>query len=84
MTVATGSDQVITMLEQNLTKEYSNYFGTDFKEQFLNEKTPREILTDMAAQTGKESAVVADNSARIDRIIHNHWLSFINASPISV
>ncbi|MDE5074246.1 MAG: CHAT domain-containing protein, partial [Trichodesmium sp. St5_bin8] len=62
LTVATGSDQVITMLEQNLTKEYSNYFGTDFKEQFLNEKTPREILTDMAAQTGKESAVVYINA----------------------
>ncbi|MDE5093204.1 MAG: CHAT domain-containing protein, partial [Trichodesmium sp. St11_bin5] len=62
LTVATGSDQVITMLEQNLTKEYSNYFGTDFKEQFLNQKTPREILTDMAAKTGKESAVVYINA----------------------
>ncbi|ABG50018.1 filamentous haemagglutinin family outer membrane protein [Trichodesmium erythraeum IMS101] len=62
LTVATGSDQVITMLEQNLTNEYSNYFGTDFKEQFINQKTPREILTDMAAKTGKESAVVYINA----------------------
>ena len=62
LTVATGSDQVITMLEQNLTNEYSNYFGTDFKEQFINQKTPREILSDMAAKTGKKSAVVYINA----------------------
>jgi CHAT domain-containing protein len=50
------------MLEESRTKEYSNYFGTDFNEEFINNKSPREILSDMAAQTGKESAVVYINA----------------------
>ena len=62
LTVATGSDQIVTMLEKNRTQEYSNYFGTDFNEQFLSTKNVREILTDMAEQTGTESAVVYINS----------------------
>ncbi|MDE5119780.1 MAG: CHAT domain-containing protein, partial [Trichodesmium sp. St19_bin1] len=62
LTVATSSDQVITILEENRNNEYSNYFGKDFSEQLLNKKTPREILTNMASQTGKESAVVYINA----------------------
>ncbi|MDE5110355.1 MAG: CHAT domain-containing protein, partial [Trichodesmium sp. St7_bin2_1] len=62
LTVATSSDQVITILEENRNNEYSNYFGKDFSEQILNKKTPREILTNMASQTGKESAVVYINA----------------------
>ncbi|MDE5083734.1 MAG: filamentous hemagglutinin, partial [Trichodesmium sp. St18_bin1] len=57
-TAATSSEQVITILEENRNNEYSNYFGKDFSEQLLNKKTPREILTNMASQTGKESGVV--------------------------
>ncbi|GGA30808.1 CHAT domain-containing protein [Okeania sp. KiyG1] len=62
LTVATGSKQVVTMLEQNRTNEYSNYFGKDFNEQFISTKNVRDILTDMAYQTGKESAVVYINA----------------------
>ncbi|NES06452.1 MAG: CHAT domain-containing protein, partial [Okeania sp. SIO2F4] len=62
LTVATGSNQVITMLEQNRTNEYSNYLGTDLNEQSLSTKNVRDILTDMAKQTGKESAVVYINA----------------------
>nr|WP_293120301.1 CHAT domain-containing protein [Okeania sp. SIO1I7] len=62
LTVATGSNQVITILEQGRTKEYSNYFGTDFNEQLLHTKNVRDVLTDMANQTGKESAVVYINA----------------------
>ena len=62
LTVATGSDQVITMLEQSRTNEYSNYFGTDFNEQSLSTKNVRDVLTDMANQTGKESAIVYINA----------------------
>ncbi|MDT9341399.1 CHAT domain-containing protein, partial [Trichodesmium erythraeum 21-75] len=62
LTVATGSDQVITTLEKSRTKEYSNYFGRDFKEQLLSTKNVREILADMASKTGKESAVVYVNA----------------------
>ncbi|MGD1701889.1 CHAT domain-containing protein [Dapis sp. BLCC M229] len=62
LTVATGSNQVITMLEQNRTNEYSNYLGTDLKEQSLSTKNVREILKDMAAKTGKESAIVYINA----------------------
>ncbi|MDE5079895.1 MAG: CHAT domain-containing protein, partial [Trichodesmium sp. St18_bin1] len=54
--------QVIKILEENRNNQYSNYFGKDFSEQLLNKKTPREILTDMASQTGKESAVVYINA----------------------
>ncbi|MGD1701888.1 CHAT domain-containing protein, partial [Dapis sp. BLCC M229] len=62
ITVATGSEQIITMLEKSRIKEYSDYFGEDFKEQLVNTKNVRDILTDMAAKTGKESAVVYINS----------------------
>ncbi|MEM1172807.1 MAG: CHAT domain-containing protein, partial [Cyanobacteria bacterium P01_H01_bin.35] len=61
LTVAAGSNQVITILEQNRTNQYSNYLGVDFQEQFLSTKNVREILTEMSAQTGKESAVVYVN-----------------------
>ncbi|WP_143437960.1 CHAT domain-containing protein, partial [Hydrocoleum sp. CS-953] len=62
LTVATSSDQVITILEQTRSNEYSNYLGVDLQSQFLRTKNVREILTDMAAQTGKESAVVYINT----------------------
>ncbi|NEN88421.1 MAG: filamentous hemagglutinin N-terminal domain-containing protein, partial [Okeania sp. SIO3H1] len=62
LTVATGSDQVVTMLEENRTQEYSDYFGEDFNQQLLQTKNVRDILTDMAEKTGKESAVVYINS----------------------
>ncbi len=62
LTVATGSDQIVTMLEQNRNKEYSDYFGEDLSEKLVNTKNVRDILTDMAAKTGKESAVVYINA----------------------
>ncbi|MGD1701598.1 CHAT domain-containing protein [Dapis sp. BLCC M229] len=62
LTVTTGSDQIVTMLEQNRNKEYSDYFGEDFNQELVNTKNVRDILTDMAAQTGKESAVVYINA----------------------
>ncbi|MEM1172850.1 MAG: CHAT domain-containing protein, partial [Cyanobacteria bacterium P01_H01_bin.35] len=58
LTVATDSNQVVMMLEENRLKEFSNYFGEDLAEQLVNTKSVRDILTDMAKQTGKESAVV--------------------------
>ncbi|MGD1806709.1 CHAT domain-containing protein, partial [Dapis sp. BLCC M126] len=62
LTVATGSNQIVTMLEQNRIKEYSDYFGEDLSENLVNTKNVRDILTDIAAQTGKESAVVYINA----------------------
>ncbi|MGK7921309.1 MAG: CHAT domain-containing protein, partial [Trichodesmium sp.] len=62
LTVATGSEQVFTMLEQNRIQEYSDYFGEDFNEKLVNTQNVRDILTNMAAQTGKESAVVYINA----------------------
>ncbi|MGD1808989.1 CHAT domain-containing protein, partial [Dapis sp. BLCC M126] len=62
LTVASDSNQVLTILEQNRTNEYSNYLGLDINAQLFNRKNIREILTDMAAQTGKESAIVYINS----------------------
>ncbi|MGB3513496.1 MAG: proprotein convertase P-domain-containing protein, partial [Microcoleaceae cyanobacterium] len=62
LTVATGSYQVLTMLEQNRINEYSDYFGEDFNEKLVNIENVRDILTDMASQTGKESAVVYINA----------------------
>ncbi|WP_426587025.1 CHAT domain-containing protein [Dapis sp. BLCC M229] len=62
LTVATGSDQILTMLEENRIKEYSDYFGEDFNEKLVNTQNVRDILTDMASQTGKESAVVYINA----------------------
>ncbi|MGD1714178.1 CHAT domain-containing protein, partial [Dapis sp. BLCC M172] len=62
LTVATSSDQLITMLEENRTNEYLNYLETDLNEQLISTKNVREILTDMANKTGKESAVVYINS----------------------
>ncbi|MGD1808506.1 CHAT domain-containing protein [Dapis sp. BLCC M126] len=56
------SDQVITILEENRSQEYSDYFGEDFKEKLVNTQNVRDILTDMANQTGKESAVVYINA----------------------
>ena len=50
------------MLEENRIKEYSDYFGEDLAEQLVNTKNVRDILTDMANQTGKESAVVYINA----------------------
>ncbi|MDJ0555602.1 MAG: CHAT domain-containing protein, partial [Microcoleaceae cyanobacterium MO_207.B10] len=51
-----------TMLEQNRVQEYSDYFGEDFNEKLVNTKNVRDILTDIANQTGKESAVVYINA----------------------
>ncbi|MGD1806707.1 CHAT domain-containing protein, partial [Dapis sp. BLCC M126] len=62
LTVATGSDQIVTLLEQNRIKEYSDYFGEDFNQELVNTKNVRDILTDIADQTGKESAVVYINA----------------------
>ncbi len=62
LTVATGSDQVVMMLEESRIKEYSDYFGEDFDERLVNTKNVRDILTDMANQTGKESAIVYVNA----------------------
>nr|MDJ0517752.1 CHAT domain-containing protein [Trichodesmium sp. MO_231.B1] len=62
LTVATGSNQVLMALEQKRANEYLDYFGEDFKEQFLETKNVRDVLTDMAKQTGKESAVVYINA----------------------
>ncbi|NEQ39601.1 MAG: CHAT domain-containing protein [Okeania sp. SIO3I5] len=62
LTVATGSDQIVTMLEENRIKEYSDYFEEDFNEKLVNTQNVRDILTDMANQTGKESAVVYINA----------------------
>ncbi|NEQ39602.1 MAG: filamentous hemagglutinin N-terminal domain-containing protein, partial [Okeania sp. SIO3I5] len=36
LTVATGSDQIVTMLEENRIKEYSDYFEEDFNEKLVN------------------------------------------------
>ena len=62
LAVATGSDQIVTMLEENRIKEYSDYFGEDLNEKLVNTQNVRDILTDMAAKTGKESAVVYINA----------------------
>ena len=62
LTVATGSEQIVAMLEENRIQEYSDYFEEDFNEKLVNTKSVRDILTDMANQTGKESAVVYINA----------------------
>ncbi|WP_375339938.1 CHAT domain-containing protein [Okeania sp. KiyG1] len=62
LTVATGSDKIVTMLEQQRINEYSNYFGEYFDEKLLSTQNVRDILTDIANQTGKESAVVYINA----------------------
>ncbi|NEP91380.1 MAG: CHAT domain-containing protein, partial [Okeania sp. SIO2C2] len=62
LTVATGSDKIVTMLEQQRINEYSDYFGEDFDEKLLSTQNVRDILTDIANQTGKESAVVYINA----------------------
>ncbi|NEP70742.1 MAG: CHAT domain-containing protein [Okeania sp. SIO2G4] len=62
LTVTTGSDKIVTMLEQQRINEYSDYFGEDFDEKLLFTQNVRDILTDIANQTGKESAVVYINA----------------------
>ncbi|NEQ72199.1 MAG: CHAT domain-containing protein [Okeania sp. SIO2C9] len=62
LTVATGSEKIVTMLEQQRINEYSDYFGEDFDEKLLSTQNVRNILTDIANQTGKESAVVYINA----------------------
>ncbi|WP_375340050.1 CHAT domain-containing protein [Okeania sp. KiyG1] len=59
---AESSDQIVNMLEENRVKEYSNYFGEDFKDKLVNTKNIRDILAGMATKTGKESAVVYINA----------------------
>ncbi|NEO53850.1 MAG: CHAT domain-containing protein [Okeania sp. SIO3B5] len=58
---ATASDQVVTMLERNSLQEYSDYLGADLEEKLISTQSVREILSDMANQTGKESAIVYIN-----------------------
>ncbi|MGD1805355.1 CHAT domain-containing protein [Dapis sp. BLCC M126] len=67
LTVATGSEQMVMMLEENRIKEYSDYFGEDFNEELVNTKNVRDLLTDMANKTGKESAVIYIN-AELDQL----------------
>ncbi|NES71709.1 MAG: CHAT domain-containing protein, partial [Okeania sp. SIO2D1] len=62
LTVATGSEKIVTMLEQQRINEYSDYFGEDFDEKLLSTQNVRDILTDIANQTGKESAVIYINA----------------------
>ncbi|MDJ0553700.1 MAG: CHAT domain-containing protein [Microcoleaceae cyanobacterium MO_207.B10] len=62
LTIATGSEEIVKMLEQNRIKEYSDYFGEGFEEKSVNTKNARDILTNIANQTGKESAVVYINA----------------------
>ncbi|NEN89014.1 MAG: CHAT domain-containing protein [Okeania sp. SIO3H1] len=58
---ATASDQVVTMLERNSLQEYSDFLGADLEEKLISTQSVREILSDMANQTGKESAIVYIN-----------------------
>ncbi|NES78374.1 MULTISPECIES: CHAT domain-containing protein [Okeania] len=62
LTLNTTFEPVVTILEKNRIQEYSDYFGEDFDETLLQTKNVRDILTDMANQTGKESAVVYINA----------------------
>ncbi|NET44683.1 CHAT domain-containing protein [Okeania sp. SIO2B3] len=58
---ATASDQVVTMLERNSLQEYSDFLGANLEEKLISTQSVREILSDMANQTGKESAIVYIN-----------------------
>ncbi|NET11872.1 MAG: CHAT domain-containing protein [Okeania sp. SIO1H6] len=58
---ATASDQVVTTLERNSLQEYSDYLGADLEEKLISTQSVRDILSDMANQTGKESAIVYIN-----------------------
>ena len=58
---ATASDQVVTMLERNSIEEYSNFLGANFEKNSISTQSLRDILSDMANQTGKESAIVYIN-----------------------
>ncbi|MDY6803919.1 MAG: CHAT domain-containing protein [Cyanobacteriota bacterium] len=57
MTVAANS-QTMARLEENRTQEFADYFGLDFSEELNSTKNVREILSDIAEQTGNRSAVV--------------------------
>ncbi|NEO56459.1 MAG: CHAT domain-containing protein, partial [Okeania sp. SIO3B5] len=59
LTVTTNANPVArNILEENRNNEYSDYLEEDLSEQLLKEKNVREILKDMANQTGTESAVI--------------------------
>ncbi|MDY7006927.1 MAG: CHAT domain-containing protein [Cyanobacteriota bacterium] len=57
----TASDQVVTMLERNSLQEYSDFLGANLEGKLISTQSVREILSDMANQTGKESAIVYIN-----------------------
>ncbi|NER06744.1 MAG: CHAT domain-containing protein, partial [Okeania sp. SIO3C4] len=58
---ATASDQVVTMLERNSIQEYSDYLGANLEGKLISTQSVRDILSDMAKKTGKESAIVYIN-----------------------
>ncbi|NES75926.1 CHAT domain-containing protein [Okeania sp. SIO1H4] len=57
LTVAANS-QTLTALEQNRNNEFTDHFGEDLSTQNTSIKNIREVLTDIARETGKNSAII--------------------------
>ncbi|NEQ75446.1 MAG: CHAT domain-containing protein [Okeania sp. SIO2C9] len=57
LTVAANS-QTLTALEQNRNNEFTDHFGEDLLTQNTSIKNIREVLTDIARETGKNSAII--------------------------
>jgi CHAT domain-containing protein len=48
----------LAALESDRAAEFADYLGKDISQQFLSSKSARDILADIAAQTGNQSAVL--------------------------
>jgi CHAT domain-containing protein len=57
VTVA-ASSPILATLESDRTQEFADYLGEDIARQFLSTKSARDILADIAAETGNQSAVL--------------------------
>ncbi|NET40421.1 CHAT domain-containing protein [Okeania sp. SIO2B3] len=57
LTVAANSQMLIT-LEQNRNNEFTDHLGEDPSTQNISIKNIREVLTDIARETGKNSAII--------------------------
>ncbi|NES69584.1 MAG: CHAT domain-containing protein [Okeania sp. SIO2D1] len=54
----TANFQTLANIEQNRNNEFADYFGSDLSSQITSTKNIREVLTDIADQTGKNSAII--------------------------
>ena len=57
LTVAANST-TLTRIEQNRNNEFADYFGKELSSQITSTENIREVLTDIARQTGNNSAII--------------------------